>query len=98
HTENLGRLKHRAAEQCKALRIVGKITGGGAVQSFTIKKRRIVNEEKTHSRISGAGQDRTEAITIVKRDGYALNYGALFADAGMPIMRNINADFVSGSG
>src|ERR1700741_4753833 len=72
HAENFRALEDGAAKQSKALGVVRKIAGGGAVQSLTIKEGRVIDKKETNPRIPSPGQNGREAIAVIEGHSNAL--------------------------
>jgi hypothetical protein len=95
HAQDFGRLKHGAAVESKALRIVRIVASGGAIEGIAIEERRVVNEIELHPGAFSTIQHGAEPVLIVKRDGNAGKQQPGIRKPGLFIFGKIDGDGVA---
>ncbi len=83
-----------AREQRKALRIIGIISRGRAVQRVAIEILRALDKIKPHSGLASARHYRCKAVLVVERNGDATYHGSRIGEFGLLVTRQVHADLM----
>jgi len=94
HAQDFGSLQHGAAIKREALRVIWIIARGSAVERFTVKERRVVDEVEFHTGAFASIQNGAETVLVVKGNGQAAQQDFRIRQLGLSILGQVHGNGV----